>query len=128
MAAGFKGGEYTEAVRVPSTRAWLPRGDRDILAGMRRFLAIGCVATGLGIAAFSQALAAPATAFEPDAMAAVPRLETANPSLAAQSRRGAFCTPLGCAGARPSPWGEAAGFAAASLAAGWLARGRPRTP
>jgi hypothetical protein len=128
MAAGIEGGEYTEAVRVPSIRAWLPRGDRDILLGMRRFLAIGCVATGLGIAAFSWALAAPAIAFEPDAVSAVPGLESANPSLAAQSRRGAFCTPLGCAGTRPSPGSEAVGFAVATLAAGWLARRRsPRT-
>jgi hypothetical protein len=95
---------------------------------MRRFLAIGCVATGLGIAAFSWALSAPATAFEPDAIAAVPGLESANPSLAAQSRRGAFCTPLGCAGTRQTPGSEAAGFAIATLATVWLARRRsPRT-
>jgi len=96
---------------------------------MRRFLAIGSVAIGLGSVLFSWALATPATAFEPDAIAAVPGLESANPSLAEPSRRGAFCTPLGCAGARSSPWGEATGFAAATLAAGWLARRRsPRTP
>jgi hypothetical protein len=89
---------------------------------MRRFFAIGPVAIGIGTVLFSWALVAPATAFEPDAIAVVPGLESANPSLAAQSRRGAFCTPLGCAGTPPSPWGEAAGFAAASLAAGWLAR------
>jgi hypothetical protein len=129
MAAGFEGGEYTEAVRMPSTRGWLPLRDRDILSKMRRFLAIGSVAIGLGCVVFSWALAAPATAFEPDAIAAVPGLESVNPSLAEQSRRGAFCTPLGCAGARSSPWGEATGFGAATLAAGWLARRRsPRTP
>ena len=129
MAAGFEGGEYTEAVRMPSTRVWPPPRGRDILPKMQRFLAIGSVAIGLGCMVFSCALAAPAIAFEPDAIAAVPGLESANPSLAAQSRRGAFCTPLGCAGARSSPWGEATGFAAATLAAGWLARRRsPRTP
>jgi hypothetical protein len=126
MAAGFKGGEYTEAIRVPSTRVWLSLRSRDILLKMRRFLAIGPVAIGIGTVLFSWALVAPATAFEPDAIAVVPGLESANPSLAAQSRRGAFCTPLGCPGTPPSPWGEAAGF---SLAAGWLARRRsPRTP
>jgi hypothetical protein len=101
---------------------------------MRRFLAIrllaiDSVAIGLGCVVFSWALAAPVSAFEPDAIALVPGLESANPSLAAQSRRGAFCTPLGCAGGRSSPWSEATGFAAATLAAGWLARRRsPRTP
>ena len=114
---------------MPPTRAWPALRSRDILPKMRRFLAIGAVAIGIASVLFSWALAAPATAFEPDAISAVPGLESANPGLAAQSRRGAFCTPLGCAGTRPSPWGEAAGFAAASLAAGWLGRRRSlRTP
>jgi MYXO-CTERM domain-containing protein len=125
MAAVFAGGEYKKAVCVPSTRAWLgPRGG-DILLRMRRFSAIGAVAIGFLPGVLSGAQPAPATAYEPDAIAAVPGLESANPGLAAQSRAGAFCTPLGCAGAPPSPWGEAAGFAAAALAAGWLARRRP---
>ncbi|MDH3214277.1 MAG: hypothetical protein OEM05_17515 [Myxococcales bacterium] len=92
---------------------------------MRRFLAIGGLACGCGFAALPLALGAPASAYEPGAIAAVPGIESADPDLAAQRRRGAWCTPHGCAGAAPSPWSEAAGFGAATVAAGWLARRRP---
>ncbi|MEE9608319.1 MAG: hypothetical protein V3U03_11330 [Myxococcota bacterium] len=38
--------------------------------------------------------------------------------------RGRYCTSTRCAGTRPSPWGQAAGFGAAVLAAGWIGRRR----
>jgi hypothetical protein len=38
------------------------------------------------------------------------------------------CTPAGCAGAPSSAWGNGAGFAAATLAAVAIARGRPSRP
>ena len=35
-----------------------------------------------------------------------------------------YCTPLGCVGVRTAHWSSVAGFAAAAIAAGWLARRR----
>ena len=41
---------------------------------------------------------------------------------------GLYCTPIGCAGASGSAWSNAAGFGAAALAAGVIARRRPAPP
>ena len=41
---------------------------------------------------------------------------------------GLYCTPIGCAGASGSAWSNAAGFGAAALAAGVIARRRPAHP
>jgi len=59
--------------------------------------------------------------------AAAPEDAGATPTGRAQIERwkGRFCTPTGCAGTPASPWGAAAGFGAAILATGWIARRQP---
>jgi hypothetical protein len=121
-AAGLAAREYTKGIRAPPTRAWAARRSRDILWKMRRFLVIGRLAFGIGVAASSGLVAASSTASEPAADAAVPGLESVDPGRAALGRPGAYCTPLGCPGRPPSPWSRAAAFGAAAAATGWLAR------
>jgi hypothetical protein len=91
---------------------------------MQRFL---CIAAGL--AALSWALAAPAPALEPGAAPRVPAIAPAEmPGPAAEGRRGVTCTPIGCFRAPSSPWSALAGFGAAALAAGWIARRQSSHP
>lgn len=85
---------------------------------MRRFLC-----TGAGLAALSWALAAPAPALDPGAAPAVPAIApAAMPGPAEEGRSGVSCTPFGCFRAPSSPWSALAGFGAAAIAAGWIAR------
>lgn len=86
----------------------------DILNPMRFLPAL------LASAALFGALAATVRASEPAATVSIPRLGI--PEFDAAGESGAYCTRLGCLGASPSPFGEAAGFGAAVLAAGWLGR------
>jgi hypothetical protein len=59
---------------------------------------------------------------------ATPRAHAATPGDAAEPNAkswvGRYCTPTGCAGALSSPFAQAAGFGAASLAILFLARRR----
>ena len=74
----------------------------------------------LACAVLFGALAAPGRGSEPAATVSVPRVGIPEFDTAGES--GAYCTILGCRGASPSPFSEAAGFGGAALAAGWLGR------
>ncbi len=93
-----------------------PQNMEDILNTMRFLPALLATLALVGV------LAAPGHALEPTATISLPRVGI--PEFDTAGETGAYCTFLGCRGAAPSPFSEAAGFGAAALAAGWMGRRR----
>jgi hypothetical protein len=118
--SGRRGARIYGAAATRANGPWPGQGPRDSLDAVGRFVLAVMV-----FAIFSGAVVA-TPALEPGDDAPVPEAPGGvGPGLLETPER-EYCTPLGCVGVRTAHWSGVAGFAAAALAAGWLAR-RHRT-